>query len=139
MISENTKIISMKEEDFKEKLTPEQYHVLREKGTERAFTGEYDKMFDDGMYQCGACGAQLFASDNKYDSGCGWPAFDQALPGAVVFTEDNSLGMKRTEVTCAKCDSHLGHVFEDGPKETTGQRFCINSLALNFDKKEDNA
>ena len=127
----------MTEDDYKQKLSPEKYHVLREKGTERAFTGEYDEFFEDGMYNCGACGAQLFASDNKYNSGCGWPAFDQALEGAVVYTPDDSHGMHRTEVTCAKCGSHLGHVFEDGPQETTGKRFCINSLALDFDKKKD--
>jgi len=127
--------LSMDDKDFKEKLTKQEYHVLREKGTEGAFSGEYDTTFDDGMYQCKACGAQLFTSDNKYDSGCGWPAFDQAIEGAVKFTEDKTLGMMRTEVTCAKCGSHLGHVFEDGPKETTGQRFCINSIALSLDKK----
>lgn len=123
------------EEELKEKLTEQQYHVLREKGTERAFSGKYDKHFEDGMYMCGACGQQLFDSSKKYDAGCGWPSFDQAIPGAVKFHEDKSLGMVRTEVTCSNCGSHLGHVFEDGPKETTGQRFCINSLALDFDKK----
>lgn len=125
----------MKEEEYKEQLSEQEYKVLREKGTERAFSGEYDEFFDDGMYKCKACRAQLFDSGKKYDSGCGWPAFDQALEGAVAYNEDNSLGMKRTEVTCAKCGSHLGHVFDDGPKETTGKRFCINSIALNFDKK----
>lgn len=126
----------MNEEELKEKLTEQEYHILREKGTERAFTGEYDEFFEDGMYKCKACGAQLFDSTKKYNSGCGWPAFDEAIDGAVTYTPDNSLGMKRTEVTCTACGSHLGHVFDDGPKETTGKRFCINSLALNFDKKE---
>ena len=125
------------EEEWKKSLTPEEYHVLREKGTEMPFTGKYDKMFDKGMYVCKACGAQLFASDRKYDAGCGWPSFDQALPGAVVFTEDNTLGMKRIEVTCARCGAHLGHIFPDGPKETTGQRFCINSVSLDFKKNKE--
>lgn len=123
------------EEEWKKELTPEEYHVLREKGTEIPFTGQYDKKFDNGMYVCKACGAQLFASDRKYDAGCGWPSFDQAIPGAVVFHEDNTLGMKRIEVTCARCGSHLGHVFPDGPAKTTGQRFCINSVSLGFKKE----
>ena len=122
--------------EWKEKLTPEQYQVLRERGTERAFSGKYDDFYEEGMYQCGGCGAQLFDSNRKYDAGCGWPSFDEALPGAVEFHEDNSLGMKRTEVVCVKCGGHLGHVFHDGPKETTGKRFCINSLALGFDKNK---
>lgn len=124
------------EDQFKEKLTDQEYHVLREKGTERAFTGKYDEFFEDGMYACKACGAQLFDSSKKYNSGCGWPAFDEAIPGAVNYHEDNSLGMHRTEVTCSNCGSHLGHVFDDGPKETTGKRFCINSIALNFGEKK---
>jgi peptide-methionine (R)-S-oxide reductase len=127
--------ILKKEEEWKKELTPEEYHVLREKGTEIPFTGKYDKVFDKGMYTCRACGAQLFASDRKYDAHCGWPSFDQALPGAVEFHEDNTLGMRRIEVTCARCGSHLGHVFPDGPKETTGQRFCINSVSLGFKKE----
>jgi peptide-methionine (R)-S-oxide reductase len=125
------------DEYFKENLSDQEYNVLREKGTERAFTGEYDEFFDEGMYKCKACGAQLFDSGHKYNSGCGWPAFDEAIPGAVEFTPDNSLGMHRTEVTCAKCGSHLGHIFDDGPKETTGKRFCINSIALDFDKEKN--
>ena len=124
------------EDKFKEALTDKEYHVLREKGTERAFTGKYDEFFDDGMYNCKACGTKLFESGKKFNSGCGWPAFDQAIEGAVEYHEDKTLGMMRTEVTCSKCGSHLGHVFEDGPKETTGKRFCINSIALNFDEKQ---
>jgi peptide-methionine (R)-S-oxide reductase len=126
--------IKKTEEEWKKVLTKQQYHVLREKGTEIPFSGKFDKHFDKGMYTCGACGAELFDSSRKYDAGCGWPSFDEALPGAVDFHEDNSLGMRRIEVTCTKCGGHLGHVFPDGPKETTGQRFCINSASLGFEK-----
>lgn len=124
------------DQDWKEKLTEEQYHIMREKGTEAPFTGEYVNAKDKGMYTCAACGNQLFSSDTKFDSGSGWPSFDQAIPGSVVMDEDNSLGMARTEVTCANCGAHLGHLFNDGPKETTGNRFCINSACLLL-KKED--
>lgn len=122
--------------EWKEKLTPGQYRVLREKGTEPAFTGEYVDHHESGMYTCAGCGAELFASDAKFESGTGWPSFDQAIEGAVEYHEDNSLGMKRTEVTCAKCGGHLGHIFDDGPTETTGKRLCINSCSLSFEKKE---
>lgn len=125
------------EADFKAILTPEQYHIMREKGTEAPFSGEYDKTFDDGMYHCAACGAPLFSSLTKYDSGCGWPAFWAPVAGdKVILKPDDSLGMHRIEVTCANCGSHLGHVFDDGPSEHGGSRFCINSLALNLDKNE---
>ena len=122
-------------EEWKKKLTPEQYNVLRQKGTEPAFTGKYHDLHEKGMYRCAACGAQLFSSEYKFDSRTGWPSYDRALPGAVEMREDNSLGMKRTEVVCSRCGGHLGHVFDDGPKESTGQRFCINSCALDFQKK----
>lgn len=128
--------INKNEEEWKKELSPEEYKILRQKGTEAPFTGEYDNFFQKGMYKCGACGAELFDSARKYDSGCGWPAFDEALPGAVTFTEDNTLGMKRVEITCSRCGSHLGHVFLDGPKETTGKRFCVNSKSLKFKKSE---
>ncbi len=127
--------INKSEEEWKRELSPEEYKILREKGTEAPFTGEYDKFFENGMYRCAACGAELFDSSRKYDSGCGWPAFDEALLGAVKFTEDNTLGMRRIEATCTNCGGHLGHVFPDGPKNTTGQRFCINSRSLKFKNK----
>jgi peptide-methionine (R)-S-oxide reductase len=123
------------EEDFKKKLTPEQYAVLRHKGTEAPFSGKLLKEDRDGMYTCAACGNPLFASDAKFDSGTGWPSFDQALPGATKLVEDTSHGMRRTEVVCAQCGSHLGHLFEDGPTKT-GQRYCLNSVCLNFAEGE---
>jgi peptide-methionine (R)-S-oxide reductase len=123
------------EEEWKKKLTPEQYAVLREKGTEAPFTGKLLKENRDGMYTCAACGNPLFSSDTKFDSGTGWPSFDDALPGAVKFIEDNSHGMHRTEVVCAQCGSHLGHLFDDGPTKT-GQRYCMNSVCLEFNEGE---
>jgi len=126
--------IEKTEEDWKKELTPEQYEVLRKKGTEAAFSGEYVHTKEKGMYACAACGAELFSSDTKFDSGTGWPSFDKTLPDAVLYREDNAYGMKRVEVTCAKCGSHLGHVFEDGPQETTGKRYCINSVCLDLRK-----
>lgn len=117
--------------NWQEKLTPQQYEVLRNKDTERPFTGKYVDFNQNGTYVCGACGNPIFASDNKFDSGSGWPSFDQAIKGSVKFTPDFSHGMERMEVTCAKCGSHLGHVFEDGPSET-GDRFCINSISMGF-------
>src|SRR5258708_3122641 len=126
--------IKKTEEEWKKELSPDEYRILREKGTEAPFTGEYDSKFDEGMYKCAGCGAELFSSEHKYNSQCGWPAFDQAIPGAVSFTEDNTLGMKRVEITCSKCGGHLGHVFPDGPKHTTGKRFCVNSKSLKFKK-----
>lgn len=134
---------SKDEEYWKKKLTPEQYAILRGKGTEAPFSGKFYKNFEKGMYVCGACGQELFSSDTKFDSDCGWPSFDRSLKGNVKFQEYNSLGMHRAEVLCSNCKSHLGHVFDDaprkavfgdagGPKETTGKRFCINSISLNF-------
>ncbi len=120
----------MTEEEIKAKLTPEQYHILREKGTESPFSGEYVNTKERGMYSCAVCDSQLFLSDTKFDSGTGWPSFDQAIPGSVKMHQDSAYGMDRTEVTCANCGSHLGHVFNDGPKDTTGRRFCINSACL---------
>jgi peptide-methionine (R)-S-oxide reductase len=123
--------MSKSDDEWKKSLSPEQYRVLREKGTEAPFTGEYDSVFDPGTYTCAACGAELFSSEAKFDAHWGWPSFYDALPGAVVFTADDSLGMVRTEVTCANCGGHLGHVFEgEGFDTPTDQRFCINSVSL---------
>lgn len=122
----------MTEQDWKEKLTPEEYYILREKGTERPFSGTYNDFFEKGYYVCAACGNKLFESTTKYSSSCGWPSFDQAIEGSVKYTKDTSHGMIRVEVTCAKCDGHLGHVFDDGPKDTTGTRYCMNSVSLKF-------
>jgi peptide-methionine (R)-S-oxide reductase len=124
------------EEEWKARLTPEQYEILRGHGTEAAFTGNLLKEHRDGTFRCGACGQALFASGTKFDSGTGWPSFDQALPRSVDVVEDNSYGMSRTEVQCSRCHSHLGHVFNDGPKDTTGQRFCMNSASLKFEEKK---
>jgi peptide-methionine (R)-S-oxide reductase len=116
------------EEEWKKKLTPEQYEVLRGKGTEAPFSGKLSPSAD-GTYHCTACGNPLFPADAKFESGTGWPSFDSALPGAVVLSADDELGAHRTEVICAKCGSHLGHVFDDGPTKT-GKRYCINSVCL---------
>jgi peptide-methionine (R)-S-oxide reductase len=132
-----TDMKNMSDEDWKKKLTPEQYHVLREKGTEQAFTGKYHNHHETGMYECAACGHPLFSSDAKFDSGTGWPSFDQPMNlENVELQQDNSSFVQRTEVICKNCGSHLGHLFDDGPQETTGKRYCINSCALNFKEKK---
>lgn len=126
------------DDQWRQDLDPESYHVLREKGTERAFTGKYWDLKDAGMYHCAACGEPLFSSETKYDSGSGWPSFDQPVEsGSVSEITDHSHGMIRTEVVCKKCQSHLGHVFPDGPQETTGLRYCINSASLDFKKSDE--
>ncbi|MES2392693.1 MAG: peptide-methionine (R)-S-oxide reductase MsrB [Acidobacteriota bacterium] len=128
--------IEKSEAEWRAELTPEQYHVLREKGTERPFTGALVNNHDDGMYHCAACNAPLFKSDTKFESGSGWPSFfDPINKDAVQLHEDNAYGMRRVEVTCAACGGHLGHVFPDGPSDKTGQRYCINSASLNFEKQ----
>lgn len=122
------------DEYWKEKLSPEQYRVLREKGTELPFSGVLNENFETGMYECAACHNPLFASDMKFRSDCGWPSFDKTIDKAnIELHEDSSFGMHRTEVTCKKCGGHLGHLFDDGPTET-GMRYCINSAALHFKK-----
>jgi peptide-methionine (R)-S-oxide reductase len=126
--------IKKSEAEWRAELTPEQFRILREKGTERPFTGEYDHTFEAGTYRCAGCGAELFESDTKYDSGCGWPAFyAPAGEGAVEEERDTTHGMVRTEVLCANCGGHLGHVFPDGPGPS-GERYCINSVALDLDE-----
>ena len=127
----------LSDEEWKEKLSDEQYRILREKGTEAPFSGKLLNEKSSGDFVCGACGAVVFKSDTKFDSSSGWPSFyDAANTSAVILEKDDSLGMSRTEVTCANCGSHLGHMFEDAPDQPTGQRFCINSAALDFQKKD---
>jgi peptide-methionine (R)-S-oxide reductase len=128
----------MKKEELKKSLDPMTYYVTQEKGTEPAFSGKYWNEHADGSYHCAICGQKLFESGAKFDSGTGWPSFDQAIPGSVKLQPDNSAGMNRTEVLCSQCGAHLGHLFKDGPKETTGHRFCINSCALNLKKEANN-
>jgi peptide-methionine (R)-S-oxide reductase len=136
MTEEKLKELPATDEGWRRRLTAEQYAVLRQAGTERAFTGKYTDTEDEGMYRCGACGNPLFDSDTKYHSGCGWPSFTEAKPGAVEYIEDTSHGMIRTEVRCARCHSHLGHVFDDGPADRGGQRYCMNSVSLELEPAE---
>ena len=128
--------IEKTEAQWRAELGEAQYRILREKGTERPFTGEYNLHFENGTYVCGACKTPLFESSTKFDSGCGWPSFDKSLEGAIEYVKDKSFGMIRTEILCANCGSHLGHVFDDGPTQT-GIRYCVNSLSLDFDKKSE--
>lgn len=127
------KDIPRDEKEWKERLTPEQYRILRQRGTEAPFSGKLLHSDADGVYTCAACGNPLFSSDAKFDSGTGWPSFDEALPGAVKEVSDESHGMRRVETVCARCGSHLGHVFDDGPTET-GKRYCMNSVCLDLEE-----
>ncbi len=135
-MTEKTEKIIKTETEWRQVLTPMQYAVTRQQATERPFTGEYVHNHETGTYNCVACGQALFSSDTKFESGSGWPSFwDVIQQGHVELREDISHGMRRVEVVCSRCGSHLGHLFDDGPQETTGQRYCINSAALKFEKK----
>lgn len=129
-----TKKVTKTEQEWKEQLTPQEYFVLREKGTDRPSEGGLTSHFEKGTYHCAACNAQLFESNSKFESHCGWPSFDDAIIGTVDYVSDKSHGMIRTEIICASCDGHLGHIFDDGPKETTGQRYCVNTTSIKFVK-----
>jgi peptide-methionine (R)-S-oxide reductase len=129
--------LNLSDADWREKLSPERYQILRQAGTERAFTGKYEKNKAAGMYRCAGCGAPLFSSDTKYDSGSGWPSYTAPVASdAVEELRDATHGMVRTEVRCARCEGHLGHVFPDGPRDAGGLRYCINSASLDFEPKE---
>tara|TARA_Y100000996_G_scaffold218065_1_gene171369 strand:+ start:1406 stop:1822 length:417 start_codon:yes stop_codon:yes gene_type:complete len=119
------------EEEFKKTLSPEEYYVMREKGTERPFTGKYNLHFEDGVYVCKCCKEELFSSNSKYESGCGWPSFDASIPKSIKYEKDTSHGMIRTEILCSKCGSHQGHVFDDGLTKS-GKRYCVNSISIDF-------
>lgn len=129
-----TSPVPQTEAEWKAKLTPEQYAILREKQTERPFSGQLVNEKREGNYNCVACGQPLFTSDKKFDSGTGWPSFDEAIPGSIKYEQDNKYGMNRTEIICSRCGSHLGHVFDDGPTQT-GKRFCLNSVCLGFEEE----
>ncbi|MBC7381409.1 MAG: peptide-methionine (R)-S-oxide reductase MsrB [Bacteroidia bacterium] len=128
--------VNKSDSEWQKELSPEQYNILRKKGTERPFTSKLEDNYDGGTYTCAACGNELFTSDAKFDSGCGWPSFYDALDKTkIVVQTDSTHGMARTEIMCAKCGSHLGHVFNDGPKDKTGLRYCVNGGSLKFSKK----
>ena len=141
-VPKNAKQIDMKpklnksDNEWEKILTPKQFYILRKKGTDLPGTGAYTYHFEQGIYKCAACGAPLFKSNRKYESNCGWPSFDDAIPGAIIQQPDYSHNMIRTEIICANCGGHLGHIFDDGPRETTGKRYCVNSTSLNFVKKK---
>jgi len=142
-LDDQTKILAamsmnISEQEWKKKLTEEQYHILREKGTEQAFSGKFYANHENGIYSCAACGTELFKSDAKYDSGSGWPSFYDAISNdKIKFETDTRYGKTRIEISCANCGGHLGHVFDDGPNPT-GKRYCVNSISLDFKRKQDN-
>jgi peptide-methionine (R)-S-oxide reductase len=136
---ENTsmkKKVNKTDKEWKEVLTAQQYYVLREKGTDRPGDGGYTKHFEKGTYHCAACDAQLFESGTKYESHCGWPSFDDSIEGSVEFVLDKTHGMLRTEIICTNCEGHLGHIFDDGPADTTGKRYCVNTTSIRFEKSK---
>jgi peptide-methionine (R)-S-oxide reductase len=136
---ENTsmkKKVNKTDEEWKEVLSAQEYYVLREKGTDRPGDGGYTKHFEKGTYHCAACDAQLFESGTKYESHCGWPSFDDSIEGSVEFILDKTHGMIRTEIICTNCEGHLGHIFDDGPAETTGKRYCVNTTSIRFEKSK---
>jgi peptide-methionine (R)-S-oxide reductase len=128
--------IKKNNKEWKKELSEIEYYVLREEGTERAFSGEYDKFYKKGVYKCKACSIVLFKSENKFDSKSGWPSFDMAIENKVGYSVDKGFGYTRTEIHCNSCGGHLGHVFNDGPKNTTGKRYCVNSVSLQFESSE---
>ena len=130
------KKVTKTDQEWKEILSPQQYYVLREKGTDRPGDGGYTNHFEKGTYHCAACDAQLFESGTKYESHCGWPSFDDAIKGSVEYVSDKSLGMIRTEIICTNCGGHLGHIFDDGPIDTTGKRYCVNTTSIRFEKSK---
>lgn len=133
----NTFEVTKTDAEWRQQLSPEQYAVLREKGTERPFTGKFEDHWEPGVYTCAACGNELFMSGTKFDAGCGWPSFYEALDKTKIYEKlDSSHGMVRMEIMCARCGGHLGHVFNDGPQDKTGLRYCVNSLSLDFKKKD---
>jgi peptide-methionine (R)-S-oxide reductase len=136
-VDDATREIAKTDEQWRQELSPEQYEILRKAGTERAFTGKYWDMHEDGVYRCAGCGAELFDADTKFDSGSGWPSFTEPkIADAIETHEDRTMGMRRTEVVCKRCGGHLGHLFGDGPRDKGGMRFCINSCALELAPKE---
>lgn len=134
-MNSHTKFIEKTDAEWKKELSPEQYHILRENGTEAPHTGKYNLHFENGNYYCAGCNQKLFNSEAKFRSNCGWPSFDEAIAGSIAYKEDNSHGMHRTEIRCTKCNGHIGHVFNDGPTET-GKRYCVNSISIQFNTQK---